>query len=260
MAVPVLVSDSPVARFVAARRAAGLTAWRRTQQAAQTFWARLQRAGGWTEIPRAQQVEATRQAPVFAAWLMVTGQLTVTADVLSRVNLQLGMAACHACPDAHTWFVAAAERLGMGSVNTMRQWAALAKITACTGTAPDAVGPAEFTRARTAIVDAFVARRSPNAGKSIAAAFYRLQLTLFHAGRLDTYTRAQTRVPVSVRGWAVVAPGVTEVARRYIAQVALSLRPSTVAHIEHDLREFGTWLAAHPPGGGELRRSRPRPH
>ncbi len=54
-------------------------------------------------------------------------------------------------------------------------------------------------------------------------------------------------MPVSVRGWAGVAPGVTESARRYIAQVALSLRPSTVAHIEHDLREFGTWLAEFRP-------------
>ena len=50
-----------------------------------------------------------------------------------------------------------------------------------------------------------------------------------------------------MRGWAVVAPGIAEVARRYVDQVALSLRPSTVAHIEHDLREFGTWLADHHP-------------
>jgi hypothetical protein len=102
-------------------------------------------------------------------------------------------------------------------------------------------------RARPAIVAAFGRHPSPNAGKNIGAAFYQLQLTLFHAGRLDTYMRFQRGVPVSVRGWAAVAPGITEIARWYIAQVTLSLRPSTVAHIEHDLREFGTWLAAHHP-------------
>jgi len=129
----------------------------------------------------------------------------------------------------------------------MLQWSTLAKITALTGTPPDAIGQAEFQRARTAIVDAFITRGSPCAGRNMAAIFHRLQLTLFHAGRLDTYTRSRTRPPVSVRGWAVVAPGVTEVARRYVEQITLSLRPSTVAHIEHDLREFGTWLADHQP-------------
>ena len=129
----------------------------------------------------------------------------------------------------------------------MLQWSTLAKITALTGTPPDAIGPAEFERARTAIVDAFIARGSPCAGRNMAAIFHRLQLTLFHAGRLDTCARPRTRPPVSVSGWAVVAPGFTEVARRYVDQVALSLRPSTVAHIEHDLREFGTWLADHHP-------------
>jgi site-specific recombinase XerD len=81
----------------------------------------------------------------------------------------------------------------------------------------------------------------------LAASFHRLQLTLFHAGRLDTCARSQARVPVSEQGWAVVAPGFTAVARRYVSQVALSLRPSTVAHIERSLREFGTWLAGHHP-------------
>lgn len=30
---------------------------------------------------------------------------------------------------------------------------------------------------------------------------------------------------------------------RRCGQVELSLRPSTISHIEHDLREFSTWLA-----------------
>ena len=59
-------------------------------------------------------------------------------------------------------------------------------------------------------------------------------------------------------GWAVVAPGFTEAARRYVDQIALSLRPSTVAHVEHDLREFGTWLAD-PPAGDELSSPLDRP-
>jgi hypothetical protein len=243
MPAPLRLSDAQVdqvTRFVTALRAAGLTPWRTTQQAARSFSARLQRAGGWARLSRARQLAATKKAPGFAAWLMVTGQLTVTAEFLSRADLRLGIAARHFCPEASTWFSTVAERLGVRPADTMLQWSTLAKIVAFTRTAPDGVGPAEFERARTAIVAAFLARGTPCAGRNMAAIFHRLQLTLFHAGRLETYTRPRNRPPVSVRGWVVVAPGVADVARRYVDQVALSLRPSTVAHIEHDLREFGT--------------------
>jgi site-specific recombinase XerD len=47
---------------------------------------------------------------------------------------------------------------------------------------------------------------------------------------------------VAQDGWTSVAPAFAVAARRYLAQIDLSLRPSTVSHIEHDLREFGTWL------------------
>ncbi len=164
----------------------GCTPWRSTTQAARTFCGRLQRAGGWAQLSRARQLEATRKAPTFAAWLLVTGQLTVTADFLSRADLRLGIAARHYCPEAHTWFVALAEQLGLRPADTTLQWSTLAKVTALTRTPPEGIGPGEFERARTAIVDAFIARESPGAGRNMAAVFHRLQLTLFHAGRLDT--------------------------------------------------------------------------
>lgn len=48
-------------------------------------------------------------------------------------------------------------------------------------------------------------------------------------------------------GWAGVTPSCAEAAQRYVAQVALSLRPSTVTAIERDLRFFGRWLAGQHP-------------
>jgi site-specific recombinase XerD len=44
-----------------------------------------------------------------------------------------------------------------------------------------------------------------------------------------------------------VAPDIAEAAQRYVAQITLSLRPATVKHIEHDLREFAAWLAHEHP-------------
>ncbi len=81
----------------------------------------------------------------------------------------------------------------------------------------------------------------------MASIFHRLRLTLFHAGQLDNHRRPPRHPPVSVTGWAVVAPGFAEVARRYVEQVTLSLRPATVKQIEQHLRVFGTWLADQHP-------------
>ena len=114
--------------------------------------------------------------------------------------------------------------------------------------APRAVTDDQFGTARAALIAAYSRRGRPSAGRTIAAVLHRLQLTLFHAGRLTTLRGPPTaKPPVSVTGWATVAPGFADTARRYVEQVTVSLRPSTVKHIEHDLRQFGTWLAdTHP--------------
>lgn len=236
-----------VIRYASALRAVGLKTGRSTVQAARSFCAKLEHAGGFERLSPARQVDAVRKAPAFASWLMVTGRLRVDAEVLGRVDLRLGNAARNFCPRDHAWFVEACQRLKTRPGDIGLQWNTLAKITAVTGTPPGHVGDGQFGSARAAIVSAYVARGLPTSGRNMAAIFHRPQLTLFHAGRLDTHTRPPSRPPVSVTGWAAVAPGFTAAARRYVAQVALSLRPTTVKHIEHDVREFGAWLAqVHP--------------
>ncbi len=126
----------------------------------------------------------------------------------------------------------------------------MAKITAITGAPPCAVTDEHFDTARVAMTLAYTRRGKPTAGKNVAAVFHRLRLTLFHAGRLSTLRRPVLHPPVAVTGWATVAPGFAESAHRYVEQVTVSLRASTVKAIEHDLREFGTWLAdTHPEVG-----------
>ena len=232
-----------VADYTTALRHAGMRTGASTLQAARTFCSKLQRSGGWNEMSRARQVDAIGKARGFASWLMVTSQLTVTADILGLVDLRLGTAARNYRPEAYRWFVDAAERIGITAADIALQWNTLVKITAVTGTPPDEVGTAEFASARGAIVDAYVERGLPQSGRNMSAIFHRLQLTLFHAGQLDTHRRPMSRPPVSESGWSAVTPGFADAAHRYVAQVDLSLRPSTVKHIEHDLREFGTWLA-----------------
>jgi site-specific recombinase XerD len=236
-----------VGAYQSAMQGAGRKTGRSTMQAARTFCAKLERAGGWDRMSRARQLDGIAKARSFASWMMVTGQLTIDADVLGRVYLRLGTAARTFCPDAHAWFIDACQRLGVRAGDVALQWNALAMITAVSGVAPDEVGDHHFERGSTAIVDAYTARGLPASGRNMASIFHRLRLTLFHAGRLDSHRRPRRHPPVSVTGWAVVAPAFADNARRYVAQVDLSLRPATVKHIESDLREFGTWLAeAHP--------------
>jgi site-specific recombinase XerD len=216
---------------------------RTTIRAARSFAGKLQRAGEWDRLGIDEQVDAIDKARAFASWLMVTGQLTVSADVLGRVDLRLGNAARNFCPDAYRWFTDACALLNVRAGDVALQWNTLMKVTALTGVAPDQVGTAEFEHTRHAIIGAYQDRGRPSSGRNIASVFHRLQLTLFHAGRLDRVTRPASRPPVSVTGWAAAAPGIAEAAQRYVAQITLSLRPATVKHIEHDLREFATWLA-----------------
>jgi len=236
-----------VDRYVVAMQQAGRQTGRSTVQAARTFCIKLERSGGWQGLSLAQQIDAIEKSRSFVSWLLVTAQLTISGDLLGRVDLRLGNAARSHCPDMHAWFINACALLDTTHSDVSLQWNALAKVTAVTGTPAQQIDTKAFEAARTAIIDAYIDRGMPNSGRNLASIFHRLQLTLFHAGRLETTSRPARRPSVSVTGWTAVPPGFAEAAQRYVAQVDLSLRPSTVKHIEHDLREFGTWLGqTHP--------------
>jgi hypothetical protein len=163
-------------RFAADMRAAGRTPWPTTQQAARTFGARAQRAGGFERMPLARQLEAVERAPAFAAWLMVSGRPRASAELIDRANLRLGIAARSYLPAAHRWFCQAAEEVGDRPADISAQWSTLAKVTALTGVAPDTISDAEFEAARSALLAAFSARAAPEAGRNLAASFHRLRL------------------------------------------------------------------------------------
>jgi integrase/recombinase XerD len=232
--------------FAAAIERVGLTAWRTTLQAARTFRGRVDRAGGWDRICLVTQLEWMGKARPFVSWLLVTGRLTASAEFLARADLRLGVTAARYLPEVHSWFLEAAALVGASPASTKIQWNALAKAAALGGAPPDEVDTASFNHARSALTEAYARRGKPESGRNVRSVFHRLQLTLFHAGKIDTLARPR-RPSVAETGWAIVAPAYERAARRYIEQVTLSLRPSTVKHIEQSLRVFGTWLAdSHP--------------
>ncbi|CAN5908730.1 hypothetical protein BH23ACT2_BH23ACT2_29810 [soil metagenome] len=233
--------------FTAALTAVGLQAWRSTVGAARTFQGRVERAGGWDSVEVNTQLEWTRRARPFVSWLLVTGRFTASADFLALADLRLGLTARKHLPDTHAWFAEATGRVGATSEDTALQWNALCKVAALSGTRPDEVDTDGFFASRSEIYDAYTRRGRPEAGRNVRSIFHRLQLTLFHAGKIDSLARPAAKPPVSVTGWDPITPLYRAVALRYVEQVRLSLRPATVKHIEQHLGVFGTWLADHHP-------------
>jgi integrase/recombinase XerD len=234
--------------YLAAMCQAGRRTGRSTVQAARTCQARISRAGGWDSLSDREQIDAVSKARSFGSWLMVTGRVRASAILVSSLNLHLGNAARQFCPHDHLWFAAICAGLGISSGDIAAQWNTLAKVTALTGVPPGQVTDREFLQARTSLLDAYRGRGMQESGRNLASVFSRLQATLFHGGRVSSLRPPSAHVPVSVTGWSAVPAGFAAAACRYVEQVTLSLRPATVRHIEHDLRQFGTWLAATYPG------------
>ena len=193
---------SVVEDYLAAMRAAGRATCRSTTQAARTCQAKIRRAGGWGGLTAEQQLDAVAKAPSFTSWLMVTGRITVDAELLSRTDLRPGLPARRFCATDYHWFTATCSRIGISSRDTAAQWNILAKITAITGVSPCAVTDEHFDAARVAMTTAYARRGKPTAGSNVAAVFHRLRLTLFHAGRISTLRPPTVKPPVSVTGWA----------------------------------------------------------
>jgi len=231
--------------FAAALEKVGNTAWASTLRQARTFQGRVEQAGGWDQIDLDTQLEWMRRARPFVSWLLITGRLTATADFLAFADLRLGGTARKHLPDTHAWFLTATARLDASAADTALQWNVLCKIAALSGSHPDDVDTKRFLAARLAIYDAYTRRGRPEAGRNVRAILHRLQLTLFHDNKIDSLERAVIKTPVSVSGWEPITALYKTNAKRYIEQVTLSLRPSTVKHIELHLRTFGTWLADH---------------
>ena len=207
---PRLEPDAVVVEdYLVAMRAADRRTGRSTTRAARSCQAKIRRAGGWGRLNRAEQLDAVVKAPSFASWLMVTGRITVDAELLSATDLRLGNAARLYCANDHRWFREICSRLEISGADTTVQWNTLAKITAITGAPPRAVTDEHFDAARTAMTTAYARRSKPRAGRTMAAIFHRLRLTLFHAGRITTLRPPAAAPPVAVTGWVTVTPGFT---------------------------------------------------
>jgi hypothetical protein len=139
------------------------------------------------------------------------------------------------------------------------QWNAFFQIAALCGRTPPDMTAADVEGGAEALLTAYRRRGQPGAGLHLRTALVRLRATLFHAGITDQPPRLVhfDRAAARSAEWAAMGTAYAATAQRYVTQIALSLRPSTVRDAERSLRELGTFLAGYAPevsGVADIRR------
>ena len=145
MGAPLQLSEGSldvIAEFALSLQNSGLTAWNSTMGAARTLSGRMERADGWQRADLDTQVAWMRQARPFVSWMLVTGQITATADFIAVADLKLGVTAKGLLPRAHAWFLRAAGGLDASRLDATIQWNVLCKIAAMSAVSPDLVDEA----------------------------------------------------------------------------------------------------------------------
>ncbi|MEX2659955.1 MAG: tyrosine-type recombinase/integrase [Acidimicrobiales bacterium] len=238
-----------VAAYAADLEVSGRTAWLSSLGGARAFCRRYPAPGAFTAAELDEQLGLRGHLRSFASWLMVTGRMRVSADYLARADLRLGRTAALHFPELHSQVSEAAATLGSDQIWIASQWHALAQIAAVYGVPLVQVTAEQVDEGGAALLAAFAHPDRPKAGHKTRSALVRLRATMFHAGLTDSRPRLRKPNTGAVRAaeWAVVAPTFAATARRYLDQIELSLRPSSVADAERALRELGVFLADRHP-------------
>jgi integrase len=205
------------------------------------------------------QLELRKHHKGFASWLMVTGRMAMPADYLARADLRLGVAGRNFHPELFCLVAEAAAMLGSDRALVNAQLSAFAQVACYFGRSPGDLDSRDVDQAAHALLAAYTHTDRPKGGHRLRTSFVRLRSTLFHCGLVDVSPRLvrSTRTEAREAEWATCGADFAETAKRYVAQIALSLRPSTVSDAERGLRELGLFLAENAPeviGVADLRR------
>src|SRR5680860_451058 len=123
------------------------------------------------------------------------------------------------------------------------------QVAAHNGVLPAEVTAEQVDAGGAALVVAFARPGQPKAGHVLRSSLVRLRATMFHAQMTDVPPRLHKPNTGVVRNaeWHQIAPRLAITARRYLDQITISLRPSTVADAERALRELGVFLTTNAP-------------
>lgn len=210
------------------------------------FHTRFRNLDHWRDTPLAERMAAPDDVRAFAAFAAVFAMTALEADYVVAASSKWGTHLARREPEAAAQFRTEALSLGFCEREADRMWSKLAQICIIAGTTTDAVTAEQYVLARDEFYAAVVAKRG-STPKSLTAPLFGLNAVMFHRGQAP---KPAPRKPWAARsvpeiGWDrinAVAPVMTATMRRYLDQLAISLRASSVECIETTLRQFAGHL------------------
>jgi integrase len=206
---------------------------------------------GWRAAPITDRLAAAEPVRAFASWAAVMTTTAVDAGYVVASRSKWGKHVAAREPATKAEFYVQAASLGFDHLEIDKMWSKLSQISVIAGTPVAALGAGSYAAARDSFRAAVIAARG-HAPKTLNTPLFGLDAVMFHRGQGPT--------PVPRKPWAArstheiqweqvhaVAPVLAGTVARYLDQLAVSLRPSSVAAIDITLRQLAGWVIAHRP-------------
>ena len=204
---------------------------------------------GWAAAPLPIRLSAAPDIRALVAYLAVATNAAVDPDYVVRAKVSWGYWLAVAEPVLSVRFASTAAGLGWNDYETQRQWCTLAKLAVVSGRPARSLDRPGTEAARQALAGTIILQRG-RLSNAFTTPLHGLSATLATLGILD---RADgKRVPNRGRPghWKRLeeqVPVMSATMRRYLAQLAVSMRPASVALIDTTLRHLASYLAEHHP-------------
>jgi integrase len=239
-----------IAQYIAAGDGEAARKCRRL--AGEAFTARFADLTVWLAEPVTARLAAPVAVRGFAAFAAVTAGVAVDAAYVVAARSQWGAHLGGKFPASAAGFRAEAQSLGFDQLEIDKMWSKLAQISIITATAPDLLTAEQYSTGRTVFHDAVVEHHHGQRPKTLATPLFGLDAVMFHRGqaaapqpRKEFIARTTQEVT-----WAQItqhAPGLAATMRRYLGQIGLSLRASSVVCIDTTLRQLAGMLITDDP-------------
>jgi integrase len=215
---------------------------------------------GWANATPAQRLSVPLTVRGLVAYLLLATGYPAGVDYVRSCRSEWGHHAKLVYPDFADTFGRAARAVGFTALEARRQWGTLAKIVATTGVSPETLDANRFRD----VADELTAAHTTRHGRiplSWSTPLHGLKATLAALGLLADAPSTRLSPSSRTAHWdalAARAPHLVATLRCYLTQIAISMRPGSVALIDTTLRHITVYLTDHHPDIGavaEIRRT-----
>ena len=224
------------------------SARRNRRAVARRFNAEFGGIDGWAPLPPEQRLGAGVVLRSYVAWALVEQGRSVDADYVVGAPTKWANHVRNREPLAHLEFTQMANDLGFGPLEVKRMWLVMSKLSVIAGIRASTIADADYTTT-CALYLAAVEKRCGGVPKIFGTPVFGLNSVMFHLHRGPAPKR-RTRDGNRRSDWealTITAPIMVATMRRYLDQLAVSLRPGSVETIDTTLRLFAQFAVDNYP-------------